>query len=443
MGTTAVSTLEQRLSEEIGDFLEVVCTTAIGAGVTIISTNLRAYDGGRDDYFNDWWVYITDKANAGVLRRVSDYATATGTLTVLGANLSTDGANLATVRLHRYDRDKIIDAMNDASAEVYPNLYQNYDFWELVTGNILPNSHFRDWTVSTTPDKYNSSGITAAAATGGGLFRGGAKSVKLTSTGAGEYMLISSTATAGNWPKLLDLMGQTIDFYCWANPQVANDAQLQIYTLKADGTAQTLTSTTTCPADKWTLLKLENQALNNNLYRIEFRFIVASAGKYVYFDHARVFGNNQREYLLPIDLRDGDLDEVYIQTSNYAGQPEDDLFPRDWERVHGWEITSDGTDKFLKLPSLWLTNRLIRLKGRKPLSSVSAYTDTIEIDGRQLNLWLAYAKYALFKLVKTPMSSEDRTRYEAELREAYGEYLRLVPKLGMHKRSKAMRLNPF
>jgi len=110
MGTTALSVLETRLGQAIGDDLEIIVTTAIGAGVTIISTNLTSYDGGRDDYFIDWWVYITDKANAGVQRQVLDYATATGTLTVRGANLTDDVANLATVRLHRYNRTLYVNA---------------------------------------------------------------------------------------------------------------------------------------------------------------------------------------------------------------------------------------------------------------------------------------------------------------------------------------------
>jgi len=142
--TTAVSVLEQRLSESIGDYIEVVLTTAIAASKVIISTNLTQYDGGRDDYFADWWVYITDKANIAVQRQVASYLTSTGQLTVRGANLTTDGANLATIRLHRYNRDKYMTALNDTIREIYPQLHQRLESTALVTGNILPNSHFTD-----------------------------------------------------------------------------------------------------------------------------------------------------------------------------------------------------------------------------------------------------------------------------------------------------------
>ena len=119
--STTLATLRQRLLEGIGDYISVIVTTAIGAGVSVISTNLKEYDGGSDDYFNGWYCYITDKANAGIERQVSDYATATGTLTVRGANLTDDVANLATVWVCRHSVLQIIDkAINRSIDEIYP-----------------------------------------------------------------------------------------------------------------------------------------------------------------------------------------------------------------------------------------------------------------------------------------------------------------------------------
>tara|TARA_Y100000310_G_scaffold144390_1_gene143651 strand:+ start:22395 stop:23729 length:1335 start_codon:yes stop_codon:yes gene_type:complete len=425
MGTTAVSVLEQRLAEQIGDYLQVAVTTAIGAGVSIISTNLQTYDGGRDDYFIDWWVYITDEGNAGVQRQVSDYATATGTLTVRGTNLTDDGADLATVRLHRYNRDYYINAFNDAVRETFPTFNKQYDIMELVTGNILPNSHFRDWAVSTAPDKYSmqDANITATADTTGGNYRGGAKSMKATTGvgGAGKYVYISSDS----YPRLLDLMGLSVSFYCWANPEDADDATIEIYTKQADGTAQTLTSTTTCPAGEFTLLKLESQDLNDDLVEIQFRFKIATASKYVYFDHARALGRNQVEYLLPTDIKDGRLASVKIQSRGYSDRKCDDIFPREWEPIYHWNIVNDGTDKFLQLGSLHLEDRIIRLTGYAPMSTVSAYTDTIEADGEVINRFIAYAKYKLYQSIEGPVSSQAIGRYESQSAKAYREYLRL------------------
>jgi len=441
--TTAVSVLEQRLAQQVGDWLEVTCTTAINADNLIVSTSLTSYDGGRDDYFIDWWVYITDKANAGVLRQVSDYATATGTLTIRGAVLADDGTNLATIRLHRYNRDLYINAFNDTIREVFPSLYKPFDIIELVTGNILPNSHFRDWAVTTAPDKYvmQDANITATAETGAGNYRGGAKSMKALAgaAGAGKYVYISSN----NYPRLLDLMGKTVSFYCWALPQVATDASIQIYTLKADLTAQTLTSTTANPIGKLTLLKLEDQSLNDDLVEIQFRFLVATNSKYVYFDHARVIGHNQKEYLLPTDIKNGRLASVQIQTSGYSDRFCDDLLPRDWETVYNWSIVDDGTDKFLWLGNYPSEERLIRLQGYAPLTAVSAYTDTIEIDGEKVNLFIAYAKYKLYQAIEGPVASSDIGRYELQSAKAYQEYQRLLPSLRMVTPKATMRIREY
>ncbi len=437
--SSSVATLEQRLSESIGDYIQVAVTTAIAANTSIISTNLQSLDGGRDDYFIGWFCYITTETNAGVLRQISDYATATGTLTVRGAALSSDTAALAVIRLHRYDRDKIIDAMNDASMETYPHLHAKFDIADLVTGNALPNGHFTDWAVSTVPDKYTLSNVTAVATTTSTLIRGSTKSCKLTASAGNGYLYITSY----DYPKLLDFANTTVNFRCWAYPEVANDATLVIYTIKADGTTQTLTSTTTCPAGKWTLLTLNNQGINAGIVEIQFRFKVTTNTKYVYIDNARVNGGViQHEYLMPTSIKDGHIDNVYIQNSNYSPNYAcDDLVPQSWRKIYSYDVRNDGTDRWLILVDDVSKEYLIRLEGTKPLSTVSAYTDTIEIDGKQLQLWLAYAKYVLFKMIKAPLSSEDRGRYQQELAEAYGEYLRLLRgSSGMARRPKALKL---
>src|SRR3990167_5524573 len=116
---TALSLVEQRLSEQIGDWIEIDTTTNITTNNSIISTALTSYDGGRDDYFIDHYCYITEGNNAGVQRQISDYATTTGTLTVRGAALAAE-SGAVTIRLHRYNRDLYVNAVNDAVRETFP-----------------------------------------------------------------------------------------------------------------------------------------------------------------------------------------------------------------------------------------------------------------------------------------------------------------------------------
>ncbi len=429
MATTAVSVIERRVAEQIGDYIEVIVTTAINADNLIVSTNLNQFDHGRNDWFNNWWVYITDKANITINRQVSDYATSTGTLTIRGAALSDDSANLATIRLHRYNRDWYVNAMNDTVREIPFALFQEFDVTELVTGNILPNSHFRDWTSSANPDKWSADpvGVTVAEETGAGNFRGGAKSIKITTASIANSGIF---ITSDDYPRLLDLMGTTVNLRVWAKPDIADDAVAIIFTTQADGTTQTLTSTTSTPAGEFTLIELLNQRLNDDLVTIKIKFGVVSTGNNsVYFDHARLQGRQVSEYLLPIDFRDGSIQQVFIQTVSFGSNAEDDLQPITFDRVYGYQIVDDGTDQWLRIPDLYLNRRLIRIKGTKPLSTVSAFTDTIEIGENNLNLFIAYTKYKLWQAIEGPVSSDDVSRYERNSAKAYAEFKRLLPSL--------------
>ena len=441
MATTALSVLEQRLAEQIGDGLEFDTSTNITTNTSIIATALQAYDGGRDDYFIGWWVYITEGNNITVLREISDYATSTGTLTVRGAALAAE-SGAVTCRLHRYDRTLYVNAINDAIRETFPTFHKVFDIMELVAGNILPNSHFRDWSASTAPDKYSmqDANITATANTTAGNYRGGGKSMKAATgaSGAGKYVYISSDS----YPRLLDLMGHTVSFYCWALPEVANDASIVIYTVKADGTAQTLASTTTNPAGEFTLLKLEDQSLNDDLVEVQVRFKITTASKYVYFDHAKVIGRSQTEYLLPTDIVNGKLSSVEIQTSGYSDRTCDDLHPIHWEQWYDWDILNDGTDKYLKLGMLPVEERLIRLRGYAPLSTVSGFTDTIEIGGELVNRFIAYAKYKLYQAIEGPVASRDIGKYELQSAKAYEEYHRLTH-LKMYPPKVSMKIREY
>ncbi len=344
--TTAASVLDSRLSQSIGDWIEELVTTNLAASVSVISTHLNKLDDGRNDIFNGYWVYVTDKNNAGADRYVYDYATSTGTLLVRGANFTADTA-AATVRLYRYSYTDKLRAINDAIREVFPDLSEPIESSELITGNILPNSHFQDWTSSSYPDFYSVTSATAAATTTSGLYRGGNKSALVTATVADGYMYISSDT----YPRLLDLMGKTISFKCWAYPSVANDAFLTIYTIKADGTAQTLNSTTTCPVSKMTLLKLENQAINDDITKIEFRFRVHTNAATCYFDAARSTGHDVNELILPLSFANGELNRVYIQTAGNAEDICDDLQPTYWQEDFNHNIIDNGTNKYMRLNS--------------------------------------------------------------------------------------------
>ena len=338
--------------------------------------------------------------------------------------------------MYRYNRATKVKAINESIREIFPALHRRVDDRTLITGNMLPNAHFERWDSSSYPYKYSLSNATAAETTTAGLIRGGASSAKVTASAANGYMYI----TSNDYPRLLDMMNKTVTFKCWAYPEVADDAYLVIYTVQADGTAQTLTSTTTCPAGKWTLLTLESQAINDDIVEIQFRFKVATNAKYVYFDNARVIADNQYEYMLPELLQNGDVLQVYVQCSSDADDACDTLQPREWQRAYGYSVIDNNTDRYLRFADLQTQLRQIRIIGMSPLESLTSPTDTVSIDGNQVNLLVAYAKYKLWSMSEGQVASDDIERNERAMQKALIDYHKLLPKCRMGRPSGTLKL---
>ncbi len=423
--TTTLLELDERLCRETGDFIQATATTAINADLEITSTTLRNHDHGRDDYFANWWVYIEDKANLGVSRLVQRYTTATGKLEIFGAVLVDDAANLATFRLSRSNWVDRKDVLNRAIEEVYPHLHKTVDDRTLISDNALPDAHFENWSSTSALRLYTASNVTLAKTSTAGLTRGGTYSAYAKATAGNGYFYISSDS----YPKLLDLRNATIDFKCWAYPETnADDAKIEIYTIKPDGTTtQTLTSTTANYKGKFNLLKLESQAINDDIAKIEFRFKVVTNAGVVYFDDARVNGKSLYEYLLPEGLFKGSLDQVEYQTSGNSDDICDDIsLGVTYEPVFDWDTFDDGAYKYLRINEAISSEVRLRLIGTTPLESLSAGTDTISLDGHRLNLLIAYAAYLLYQKLGSPVTSDDTTKYERELAKFYGKYVSLL-----------------
>ena len=431
ISTSTFIVLKGLLDDALGDTLEVDTTTNISTNTSIISTTLKQYDKGRNGYFDNWWVEITEGNNAGVKRLTGStaYVTASGTLTVYGASLSAE-AGAVTCRLHRYDPNKKERAIKRAIEEIYPSLHKKVDDLTLITGNILPDGHFEEWSTSSAMTWYPASNITLARTSTAGVTRGGYYSMKATASADNGYVYISSDT----YPRLLDLQGRTVDFYCQAFPEVANDASIVIYTIKNDGTTtQTLTSTTSCAAGRFTKLELENQVINDDLDEIQIRFKVGTNTKYVYFDDAYLSGMGLSEYLLPGNFVTGKVKQVYLQTYGNSDEMFYDL--HGFNTVYGgepipFEIINDGTNHYLKLSGCYSDRRRIRLIGITPLETLSADTDTITLSTEKVPLLIALARMIFWEREAGYSSVNEKGRCEAEYNKAAGDYFSL---LGTHR----------
>lgn len=430
--TKTLTDVRDQLSREMHDYLHSTVTTALTTNTSVIDTTLVNKQGGATtDYFKNWWVFVTSAGNASMTpKRVSAYNASTYTLTVQGAFSTNDDPTKATYELHKYSPVDKLDAINVACRKIYPVLYRDVFDLTTVTGSNLPDGHFEWWTSSSASKFYSGTSATLGRTSTAGLIRGGVYSAKVTVSAANGYMGISST----NYPRLLDLKDLTVSFYAWAYPEVANDAWIQIYTLQADGTAQTLTSTTVCPAGKWTLLALEDQKLNDKLVQIDFRWGVTTDTKYAYFDNSRVTGRDVYDYVLPSPLQtNGRIFSVRLQTTGAAREdPCDDIgFNTEFQPIR-FTTFYDGTYRWLR-PLVSLSSAyLLELRGIRPLEdTATANADVITVEDPHTELLVNRATKECYSIQRGQVSSQSTDFYEKEIARLDREYGNIVGRLAM------------
>lgn len=408
-------TLDENLCRMTGDWVQVDTTTNITTDNKVISTSLKNYDHASDDFFTNYWMYIEEGNNLGDERLIYDYQTVGGICNVRGDTLTADSSD-TTVRITRTKFTDRKGSINDAIRELYNlnSLQRSVSNSTLITGNVLPNSHFDDWSVSTSPDKYSVTNVTAEKTTTSGLYRGGVASAKITATADDGYMGINSDT----YPELLDLRGVSIDFKAWVYPEVSDDAFLTIYTVSPDGTTQTINSETPAYAGKWNLIELESQRINDDINYIEFRFRVHTGTKYCYFDNARVMGKYIYDYLLPYEFQDGDVNSVFKQVSGDI----DDIGLIRCDRLWDWTIVSDGTSRYLRFKHPLSSGYKLKLEGVAPFTVLSTYDSTIAISEPQASMLLEYAAYLLYRRWAGPMSSDDTAKLYEKSMEHFSRY---------------------
>ncbi len=428
--TTTFLTLKLLFNEAINDSLEFNTTTNIAGSKLVVSTTLNADDDAEDGHFDNWWNEITDgTANLAIERKTGSttYATSSGTLYVWGANLSTESAARAC-RLHRYEPSRKTNALLRAIEELYPTLHLDIEDQTLVTGNRFPDGHFEWWTDSTTPvyyTKFNAGGAFAQITTAG-LTRGGKYSLKYTAGAASDYFDIDSE----DYPELLELQGRTVDFYVQAQPETADDAYIEIYTLETDSTAATKTSTTSNATNVFTQLKIESYAIPDDLDYISIRFKVATSGEYVVFDDAYIGDRALVEYLLPDDFVEGQLLQVWVQTEGESDERFYDLSPFTHNRGRQipFDIVSDGTNEYLVLGESLENERRLHLIGDKPLEILTTGTSTITLETHRIPVIIARARMIFWEREAVPVTIDDKAKFEYEYNKAKRDYMDLLGK---------------
>ena len=152
MPTTRAAARALVVEELGGGRLSALTTTSAGAagGTTTVNTALI---GWGDDYFNGYWLVLTlgpSGAGSYTAVRVTDFTSATGTLTHAAVGAPTQVASGATFELHKYDPVIIHLALNEAMKVGFEDgvLFLPVLDETLVTDNLLLNSDFETFAAS-------------------------------------------------------------------------------------------------------------------------------------------------------------------------------------------------------------------------------------------------------------------------------------------------------
>jgi hypothetical protein len=424
MPTTTFSTIRQDILRPMGLVTGTVSTNLSSGNASLIDTLLTRRFSVNDYFNNRWFAHITSQANDGQIRRITDYVGSSGTITVAGANWSNDPSNAATYELSAVDPSDVLSLYNEAREQVFPDISLIRDLETIITGNrqhtytlpstmrridrvylgnkrtaesgdnLLLNGDFEDWASTTSCDNWAISGSGAsvnqeAQTTNpenyGVLY--GDNSARILVPSSVVTTLLQTYNSASSSYTAVATEGQECNLAAWVYCTTASRVSLYI------GSALTATHSGT----GWELLK-GSANLSATATSVAVGVSVSSGAAIPVF-----------------------VDEVWMT----LGQSEMTDIPytelRNWEHVPPVAGASDGG--VLRFSEILPDKRRIRIVGRDMLSSVSADSDTVEIDGELLHP--LYDKVR--QLVALRMAAADPSSYWTEAARQYEEsYVRAV-----------------
>lgn len=397
MPTTAWSVALPDIMRELG-FISTSTTTNIVSGVDVVSTNL-ADDYDQDNYFNrNWWIKFTSGNNSGKVRRITDYTASTGTLVVAGAALTAE-SGLTNFELMRFHPDTAQDHFNRARQELFPFIAIVRSFEGLASGqfqhryilpttlrgkpdrvmlgtrrnveslvqNLSADGGFETWTNTTTLTNFTLTGTGASStqeqetvSPKNYVVLAGANSARvLTSSSAITVTTLLETVTPDQGIESVEL-NVSVWGYCMSASRLS---------ASADGTLGT-----THGGTGWERM-VSSKTLDNSGTTFTWGISLTAAGTRIV---------------------------VYID----EGIPtlgQQDPYDHGWDELKQWTwippVAGASNNGFLEFPYALPEKQIIRVIARDLLSSVSADTDTIEIDGELLAPLYDYTRLLMAKQV--------------------------------------------
>lgn len=407
MGTTALSVLLKKVLEELGDYrTETATSSAAGsiAAATVLTDK-------PDNFYNDWWVMPMAGTYINVPKRVSTFTSSTGAFVPL-SNWAGAPGNVAFI-VSRFNPADITRALNEAAQEGYPYLAREIVDETLITGDWLRNGGFEDWAVSTIPDNWaNLTAITIAKVTTPILSSArvyGQAQVSLACIADGDGI----GQSAVEHKRLLDLVSHSVTFRAFV---LANGTAAKVRIGQTSGYTY---SSALASSNTWELLSV-TATIASTSKSTKFD-VMGTTTITVYADNARVVGPPKYDYYLPSSFRH--VTQVSFQTSGLSQYPCDDLgqtFP--FAPLSTPEIHFDGTDRVIYLPLDLPHEHKIRLVGKGTLSTLSALTDTVELDGFRLRAFVKLACHKLMGQYSNLVTGQMRGDYEKKRDDFYRDW---------------------
>ena len=424
MPTTTWSTMRQDILRPLGLITSSTTTTALTTSKVVVDTKLTDRFP-VDDYFNNqWFVHITSGNDAGKIRRVTDYAQSTGTLTHLGANYA--GGDSPSFELTPLDPTEVQNLYNEAREIVYPEISMVRDLETIITGNrqhtytlpstirkvdrvylgnrrnansgdnLLLNGDFEDWdSDSLSPGSQNNWTLAGSGSTFNKeaetfypknyAVLHGNNSGRLAVAGTNTTLVQTFTPASSSYTTL-PTEGQEVNLSAWVYCNTASRVKLYIET--AVGSFHGGTG--------WELMKASATLAHNATTAVVGVHVTAS---------------NVAAY----------IDEIWmtIGQSEMTDVPYNEL--RNWNHVPPVAGASDGG--VLRFEEILPSKHRIRVVGRDLLSSVSSDSDTVEIDGDLLHP--LYDKVR--QLIALRMATSNPTSNWAEMARQYeSSYMRAI-----------------
>ncbi len=383
MATTTWLTARADILRPLG-LVEFATTTNVTTNNSVVSTTL-ANKYTEDDTFINWYVMLLNdsdgstSSNNGTIRRVTDYTASSGTLTVAGATLSAEDEAIDVI-LCRFDPARVLDWYNRIRQNVFPHIGIVRDHQPLVTGHVqrrfqLPTTlrdkpinvsmgqwpdaaglaenevtdpGFENWTNATTPVSWTVAGTSAtvnqeAQTTSPAnyqVFQGENSARVLSATSGATTLLQTVTPTVGT---------QAVE----ANFSVAvyaTTGTIKARAVSTDGTAHGNTG--------WEILTTTVNIGEATTISVGVAETAGAAAASFYVDEA-ILVLGQSEPIVPW-----------------------------WEPLLNWEwippVGGGSNNGYLEFPYRLPAHHVLRISSRDLLSSVSADTDTLEVDGEYL-----------------------------------------------------------